>query len=97
MISEIRSFETVHKILESLNVFPKVASVLPYDKPTEKFSPKYVTAFTIIQEPNQHIGEAFWKKFVSEGLENGKLTWIRGPPEGPGYSKEGSFGKESGC
>ncbi|KAM0128318.1 hypothetical protein ACHAP3_008370 [Botrytis cinerea] len=72
-ISEIKSFETVHKILESLNVFPKVASVLPYDKPTEKFSPKYVTAFTIIQEPNQYVGEAVWKKFVPEGLANGKL------------------------
>ncbi|KAF7918230.1 uncharacterized protein EAE98_009842 [Botrytis deweyae] len=72
-ISETRSFETVQKILESLDVFPKVASVLPYDKPTEKFSPKYVTAFTIIQEPNQYVGEAVWKKFVPEGLANGKL------------------------
>ncbi|KAF7952992.1 hypothetical protein EAE96_006214 [Botrytis aclada] len=72
-ISETRSFETVRQILESLNVFPKVASVLPYDKPTEKFSPKYVTAFTIIQEPNQYVGEAVWKKFVPEGLANGKL------------------------
>lgn len=96
-ISETRSFETVIKILESLNVFPKVASVLPYDKPKEKFSPKYgtywylfclltsifstyflifcllVTAFTIIQEPNQYVGEAVWKKFVPEGLANGKL------------------------
>ncbi|THV46183.1 hypothetical protein BGAL_0408g00050 [Botrytis galanthina] len=72
-ISETRSFETVLKVLESLNVFPKVASVLPYDKPTEKFSPKYVAAFTIIQEPNQYVGEAVWKKFVPEGLANGKL------------------------
>ncbi|KAF7883353.1 uncharacterized protein EAF02_005273 [Botrytis sinoallii] len=72
-ISETRSFETVQKILESLDVFPKVASVLPYDKPTENFSPKYVTAFTIIQEPNQYVGEAVWKKFVPEGLANGKL------------------------
>ncbi|TGO44697.1 hypothetical protein BCON_0473g00040 [Botryotinia convoluta] len=72
-ISETRSFETVHKILESLNVFPKVASVLPYDKPTEKYSPKYVTAFSIIQEPNEYVGEAVWKKFIPEGLANGKL------------------------
>ncbi|TGO40522.1 hypothetical protein BHYA_0036g00550 [Botrytis hyacinthi] len=72
-ISETRSFETVLKVLENLNVFPKVASVLPYDKPTEKFSPKYVTAFTIVQEPNEYVGEAVWKKFVPEGLANGKL------------------------
>ncbi|TGO68494.1 hypothetical protein BOTNAR_0024g00460 [Botryotinia narcissicola] len=72
-ISETRSFETVLKVLENLDVFPKVASVLPYDKPTEKFSPKYVTAFTIIQEPNECVGEAVWKKFVPEGLANGKL------------------------
>ncbi|KAL5321972.1 hypothetical protein ACEPPN_009937 [Leptodophora sp. 'Broadleaf-Isolate-01'] len=72
-ISEEKSFEAVREILLALDVTVKIASVMPYDKPTERFAPQYVHAFSIIEKPNQHVGEGVWGKFVPEGLANGKL------------------------
>lgn len=40
-ISEDVSFKAISTILDGLNVTVNVASVLPYDKPTERFAPKY--------------------------------------------------------
>lgn len=40
-ISEEASFEAVSKIIDALNVTVKIASVNPYDKPTERFAPKF--------------------------------------------------------
>jgi NADPH:quinone reductase-like Zn-dependent oxidoreductase len=40
-ISEDSSFKAISTILDELNATVKVASVLPYDKPTERFAPKY--------------------------------------------------------
>ncbi|CAG7953846.1 unnamed protein product [Penicillium salamii] len=72
-ISEENSFAPLAALVEKLNISVPVASVLPYDKPTETFAPKFVLASSIIQEPNQHVGEWIWGKFVPEALANGKL------------------------
>ncbi|KAJ6134025.1 chaperonin 10-like protein [Penicillium sp. IBT 18751x] len=40
-ISEDASFKAVSAILDGLNMTVNVTSVLPYDKPTERFAPKY--------------------------------------------------------
>ncbi|CAG7951286.1 unnamed protein product [Penicillium salamii] len=92
-ISEDNSFAPLAALVEKLNISVPVASVLPYDKPTETFAPKFgkilsaprflfvailmlsriVLAYSIIQEPNQHVGEWIWGKFVPEALANGKL------------------------
>ncbi|KAH7144150.1 chaperonin 10-like protein [Dactylonectria estremocensis] len=70
-ISEDLSFDAVSAILDRLNKKVHVASVLPCNNTTELFAPVYVVAFAIIQEPNQHIGEWIWEKFVPEALTNG--------------------------
>ncbi|OQE37869.1 hypothetical protein PENCOP_c009G01289 [Penicillium coprophilum] len=72
-IAEERSFTALAALVSMLKISIPVASVLPYDKPTEAFAPKYVLAYGIIQEPNQHVGEWIWGKFVPEALKNGKL------------------------
>ncbi|KUL83203.1 hypothetical protein ZTR_10004 [Talaromyces verruculosus] len=72
-IAETQSFEAITKIVNTLGTKVKIASVLPYDKSTETFAPKYVVAFSIIQDPNRHVGEGIWKKFVPQALKNGKL------------------------
>lgn len=40
-ISEDASFKAISAILDGLNTTVNVASVLPYDKPTARFAPKY--------------------------------------------------------
>ncbi|KAJ5768162.1 hypothetical protein N7533_000745 [Penicillium manginii] len=70
-ISEDVSFKAISTILDGLNVTVNVASVLPYDKPTERFAPKYVLAYSIIQDPHCDIGEWIWGKYVPEALANG--------------------------
>ncbi|KAH7141146.1 chaperonin 10-like protein [Dactylonectria macrodidyma] len=72
-ISEDLSFDAVSAILDRLNKKLPVASVLPSNKSTERFAPVYVVAFAIIQEPNQHIGEWIWEKFIPEALANGSF------------------------
>ncbi|KAK2736514.1 zinc-binding oxidoreductase [Colletotrichum kahawae] len=72
-IGEESSYDAVSAILDRLNKKVPVASVLPNDKKTERFSPVYVIAFSIIQEPNQHVGERIWGKFISETLKNGSF------------------------
>ncbi|KAJ5201033.1 hypothetical protein N7449_005836 [Penicillium cf. viridicatum] len=72
-IGEEKSFAALAALVERLKISIPVASVLPCDKPTETFAPKYVLAYAIIQEPNQHIGEGIWGKFVPEALANGRL------------------------
>ncbi|KAJ6079669.1 chaperonin 10-like protein [Penicillium canescens] len=72
-ISEDSSFKAISMILDELNTTVKVASVLPYDKPTERFAPKYVLAYSIIQDPHKSIGEWIWGKYVPQALANGSL------------------------
>ncbi|KAJ5880495.1 chaperonin 10-like protein [Penicillium subrubescens] len=72
-IAEEKSFAALADLVETLNISIPVASVLPYDKPTATFAPKYVLAYAIIQEPNHHVGEWIWGKFVPEALANGRL------------------------
>ncbi|PCG89283.1 Polyketide synthase, enoylreductase [Penicillium occitanis (nom. inval.)] len=72
-IAEPESFEAIAKLVNTLGANIKISSVLPYDKPTETFAPKYVVAFSIIQEPNRNVGEGIWKNFVPQALKNGKL------------------------
>ncbi|KFY98085.1 hypothetical protein V500_01802 [Pseudogymnoascus sp. VKM F-4518 (FW-2643)] len=72
-ISEDSSIEAIRKIIENLDVTVKIASVLPYDKPTERFAPRFINAFAIIQEPNQHIGERVWGQFVPQALASRQL------------------------
>ncbi|KAL1616839.1 hypothetical protein SLS56_011271 [Neofusicoccum ribis] len=67
------SFDAVSAILDRLNKKVPIASVLPSNKCTERFAPVYVVVFAIVQEPNQHIGEWIWKKFIPEGLANGSF------------------------
>ncbi|KAH8665395.1 chaperonin 10-like protein [Ilyonectria robusta] len=69
-IGEDPSFDAVSAILDRLNKKVPVASVLPCNNSTELFAPVYVVAFAIIQEPNQHIGEWIWEKFLPEALAN---------------------------
>lgn len=40
-IAEPESFEAIAKIVNTLGANVKISSVLPYDKPTETFAPKY--------------------------------------------------------
>ncbi|KAH6962805.1 chaperonin 10-like protein [Fusarium avenaceum] len=72
-IGEDPSFDAVSAILDRLDKKVPVASVLPSNKSTERFDPKYVVAFAIIQEPNQHVGEWIWKRFIPEALESGSF------------------------
>ncbi|KAH7255175.1 chaperonin 10-like protein [Fusarium redolens] len=72
-IGEDASFDAVSAILDRLDKKVPVASVLPSSKSTERFSPSYVVAFAIIQEPNQHIGEWIWKRFIPEALKSGSF------------------------
>lgn len=94
-IAEEKSFAALASIVERLKTPVPVASVLPYDKSTKTFAPKYgeilstgmglssiavmltvsriVLAYAIIQEPNQHVGDWIWGKFVPEALANGRL------------------------
>ncbi|KAF9631065.1 hypothetical protein BFW01_g1927 [Lasiodiplodia theobromae] len=72
-IGEDPSFDAVSAILDRLNKRVPVAAVLPSNKSTEQFAPVYVVAFAIVQEPNQHIGEWIWKKFIPEALANGSF------------------------
>ncbi|KAJ5127791.1 chaperonin 10-like protein [Penicillium atrosanguineum] len=80
-ISEDTSFKAISAILDGLNMTVNVASVLPYDKPTERFAPKYVNeaisatvlAYSIIQEPHSAIGEWIWGKYVPLALANGSF------------------------
>ncbi|KZL70921.1 zinc-binding oxidoreductase [Colletotrichum tofieldiae] len=72
-IGEDSSCDAVSAILDRLNKNVPVASVLPSNKKTEIFAPVYVVAFSIIQEPNQYIGEWIWGKFIPEALENGSF------------------------
>ncbi|KAB8266454.1 hypothetical protein BDV30DRAFT_245219 [Aspergillus minisclerotigenes] len=51
------SFEAVAAIMAKINKFAPVASVLPYDKPTEQFAPKFILAYDIIKEPHRFIGD----------------------------------------
>ncbi|EHK22920.1 uncharacterized protein TRIVIDRAFT_28956 [Trichoderma virens Gv29-8] len=72
-IGEESSFDAVFAILDLLNMKVPVASVLPSNKSTEQFAPAYVVAFSIIQEPNLHIGEWIWTSFIPESLANGSF------------------------
>ncbi|KAM5349612.1 hypothetical protein ACJ41O_006117 [Fusarium nematophilum] len=72
-VGEDSSFDAVSAILDRLNKKVPVASVLPSSKSTERFIPTYVVAFAIIQEPNQHVGEWIWKRFIPKALENGSF------------------------
>ncbi|KAL4894845.1 chaperonin 10-like protein [Aspergillus ambiguus] len=72
-ISEEPSFKAISAILDRLETAVKVISVLPYDKPTEHFAPKFVMAFGLIQEPNREIGEWIWGTYVPQALEKGSL------------------------
>ncbi|PIG69558.1 hypothetical protein AARAC_002743 [Aspergillus arachidicola] len=67
------SFEAVAAIMGKLNKFAPVASVLPYDKPTEQFAPKFILAYDIIKEPHRFIGDWIWGTFVPQALANGTL------------------------
>ncbi|KAE8334260.1 hypothetical protein BDV24DRAFT_170375 [Aspergillus arachidicola] len=70
-ISERASFEAIAAILDGLNTTVNVACVLPYDKPTKRFAPKYVLAYSIIQEPHQDIGEWIWGFYTAKALAKG--------------------------
>ncbi|KAK6218371.1 zinc-binding oxidoreductase [Colletotrichum tabaci] len=72
-IGEDSSLDAISAILDRLNKKVPVASVLPSEKKTERFAPVYIVAFSIIQAPNQHIGEWIWGKFISEALANGSF------------------------
>ncbi|KAB2573247.1 Dehydrogenase azaJ [Lasiodiplodia theobromae] len=72
-IGEDASFDAVSAVLDRLNKRVPVAAVLPSNKSTERFAPVYVVAFAIVQEPNQHIGEWIWKKFIPEALASGSF------------------------
>lgn len=41
-IGEDSSIEAIRKIIENLDVTVKIATVLPYDKPTERFVPGFI-------------------------------------------------------
>ncbi|WYZ42208.1 hypothetical protein EsH8_V_001103 [Colletotrichum jinshuiense] len=72
-ISGDSSSDDISAILDRLDKRVPVASVLPIDKKTERFAPEYVVAFSIVNEPNQHIGEWVWGKFIPEALANGSF------------------------
>ncbi|KAJ6125614.1 chaperonin 10-like protein [Penicillium samsonianum] len=72
-ISEDVSFSAISAILDELNTTVKVASVMPCNKSTERFAPKYVIAYSIIEDPHHGIGEWVWSKYVPQALANGSL------------------------
>ncbi|KAL6401107.1 zinc-binding oxidoreductase CipB [Ilyonectria robusta] len=74
-IGEDPSFDAVSAILDRLNKKVPVASVLPCNNTTELFAPVYGEHWPghPICEPNQHIGEWIWEKFLPEALANGSF------------------------
>ncbi|GKZ33166.1 hypothetical protein AbraIFM66950_002952 [Aspergillus brasiliensis] len=70
-IAEEASFRAISEILDRLQTKVPVASVLPCDRPTERFIPQYVIAYSIIQEPHNDIGDWIWGRYLPRALANG--------------------------
>ncbi|GLA32383.1 hypothetical protein AnigIFM63326_011527 [Aspergillus niger] len=70
-IAEEPSFAAISEIFDTLDTKVPVASVLPCDRPTERFIPQYVIAYSIIQEPHNDIGDWIWGKYLPRALANG--------------------------
>ncbi|KAH7015842.1 hypothetical protein EDB80DRAFT_708770 [Ilyonectria destructans] len=79
------AFQT-HLVATGLLTDSTRRSPLPASSPATR-APSYlllytlsiVVAFAIIQEPNQHIGEWIWEKFIPEALPNGSFQAKPGP------------------
>ncbi|KAJ9419483.1 chaperonin 10-like protein [Fusarium oxysporum] len=67
------SFNATSTILNKLREYLPVATVIATDKVTDKYKPKYVVAFSIIQEPTKHIGEWIWSNYIPKALANGSF------------------------
>ncbi|OKP02009.1 Zinc-binding alcohol dehydrogenase domain-containing protein cipB, partial [Penicillium subrubescens] len=72
-IGEERSFEPLRAIVKYLHGPVKIASVLPCNKPSENFNPKFITSYGIAYPPNENVGEKIWGDFVPNALASGKL------------------------
>ncbi|KAH7154797.1 chaperonin 10-like protein [Fusarium sp. MPI-SDFR-AT-0072] len=72
-IGEDASFHATSAILDRLEQFLPVATVIGTDKVTDKYKPKYVVAFSITLEPIKHVGEWIWSNFVPKALANGSF------------------------
>ncbi|PWY88646.1 GroES-like protein [Aspergillus sclerotioniger CBS 115572] len=72
-ISEPSSFELVRAILDQLNVDVRTICVSPYDKPTERFAPIFISSNFLTCDSNKYVADGIWRDFVSEALENKRL------------------------
>ncbi|KAE8154105.1 GroES-like protein [Aspergillus avenaceus] len=72
-ISEPSSFEAVRVILDQLKADVRAICALPYNKPTERFAPIFISSNFLTYDSNKHIAEGIWRDFTSEALENGRL------------------------
>ncbi|PCG89282.1 Alcohol dehydrogenase superfamily, zinc-type [Penicillium occitanis (nom. inval.)] len=72
-IAEEESFIPIKTTIEHLQKTVRVVSVLPYNHPTERFNPKFISSYGIAYPPNERISETIWGEFVTEGLVSGRL------------------------
>ncbi|GLA37473.1 hypothetical protein AnigIFM63309_004412 [Aspergillus niger] len=72
-ISEPASFEMVRAVLDRLKADVKTICVSPYDKPTERFAPIFISSNFLTYDSNKHVADGIWRDFVSEALENRRL------------------------
>ncbi|KAL2849287.1 chaperonin 10-like protein [Aspergillus pseudodeflectus] len=72
-ISEEMSFTPISALADLLNRPIEVASVLPCEKQTPLFAPKYVIAYSIIQDPHKDVGDWIWGEFLPKALASGQF------------------------
>ncbi|PKX91438.1 zinc-binding alcohol dehydrogenase family protein [Aspergillus novofumigatus IBT 16806] len=72
-ISETASSEMVRTNLDQLKADVRTISALPYDKPTERSAPVFISSNFLTYDSNKHVADGIWKDFLSKALENGRL------------------------
>ncbi|KAL5001306.1 chaperonin 10-like protein [Aspergillus recurvatus] len=72
-IGEEVSFAPISALADLLKRPVNIASVLPCEKQTPLFAPKYVFAYSIIQDPHKDIGDWIWGEFLPKALASGQF------------------------
>ncbi|PYH32172.1 zinc-binding alcohol dehydrogenase family protein [Aspergillus neoniger CBS 115656] len=72
-VSEPASLEMVRAVLDQLKADVRTICVIPYDKPTERFAPIFISSNFLTFDSNKHVAKGIWKDFVFKALENGRL------------------------
>ncbi|GFF57167.1 zinc-binding alcohol dehydrogenase domain-containing protein cipB [Aspergillus udagawae] len=72
-IGEKTSFAAISALADRVDRPVNTASVLPCEQQTPRFAPKYVVAYSIIQDPHKFIGEWIWGEFLPKALASGRF------------------------